>query len=381
MELLHGADRARKGDIGAFDEAAEQPGGDNFSLHYLAVALCLSLLFMASCASTHVTARIPGEKAVSSLEYIELGGARQLTLIRGEDVSKPILLFIHGGPGLPFIPFERMLRGLEKDFIVVFYDQRGAGRSFPKQVEEDATIRQYVDDAEQLIDILLARFGKEKLYVWGHSWGSILGLTVASEIPDKLYAYIGMGQMVDGLRNETDAHDFSVRRATERGDTKALAALAKLVPPYLDRDGKQVEYQLKEARLWLDRMGGVYWDSKKWSNDKLILLLLKSSEYNLFDFLDAEKRGRGAARVVWKEQMAVNFIKTVPKLDVPIYLFMGKTDYNTSVDLAQEYFEKVEAPKGKKFITFERSGHSPFLEEYDAFVSELLGVKAETYAE
>jgi hypothetical protein len=76
-----------------------------------AVALCLILLFTASCASTHVTARIPGEKAVSSLEYIELGGARQLTLIRGEDVSKPILLFIHGGPGVPFIPFERTLRG------------------------------------------------------------------------------------------------------------------------------------------------------------------------------------------------------------------------------------------------------------------------------
>ena len=346
---------------------------------FLARLLLASLVLagMASCSKVHTTQAILGPKGVASLEYIELGGQRQLVLIRGEDVSKPILLYIHGGPGVPAIPYEHAVRGLEKDFIVVFYDQRGVGRSDPKKVEENATIDRYVLDARELIDILLRRFGKDKLYVLGHSWGSILGLRLAGEIPGKLHAYIGMGQLVSGLRNETRSYEWALEAARKAGNTRAAKDLESLKPPYLDPEGRQIISALAAERKWLEKLGGVYYDYRKLGNSAVISTMLKSTEYFLLDFLGLEKRGRGAARVVWKEQMEVDFFASLPRVDVPLYLFMGAADMNTPVDLAREYFDRVEAPMGKTFILFEKSGHFPLFEEKDHFYSVLRRVAAE----
>lgn len=346
--------------------------------NHFTIAVSLAACILA--ASCQFTADTPGAGSVSSLEYIVLGGARQLTLIRGNDVSKPILLFVHGGPGVPGIPMEHIVRDWEDDFIVVFYDQRGTGRSWPLTVEENVTLGQYVSDAKQLIDILLRRFGKEKLYLMGHSWGSIIGARVAAESPGKLYAYIGMGQMADGMRNETEAYDYTVNAARARGDSAALSALSAIKPPYVDANGRQIPADLKTARTWLDKMGGVFCDSARWNNDSVLKMFLECTEYNLFDFLllDLETRGRETCRVIWNDQLAVNFFTQIPRLDVPFYVFMGKYDHNVSYAQAREYFDAVVVPPGKKFVTFERSGHYPLLEEPAACREALRVMVAET---
>ena len=324
-------------------------------------------------ASIRCTPPIEGPNAVASLEYVRLGGVDQLLLCRGEDVSKPILLYLRGGPGVPCIPYEHVVRDLEKDFIVVFWDQRGTGRSYPKTIEP-VTIDRYVDDAKELVDLLLARFGKERLYLIGHSWGSVLGLRLASEIPEQLHAYIGMGQLVDGARNETRSYEVAVERAQAAGDRRALAALAGVTPPYLDGSGEQVIKDLALQRKWLERLGGVYHDYRTLGNKQIIGAMLKSTEYGLTDFITMEKRGRAAARTTWREQLAVDFFNTVPRLETPVWFFMGEADYNTPVDLVYEYYGRLDAPAGKAFVRFEKSGHFPIFEEFGKFRTELLRV-------
>ena len=144
------------------------------------------------------------QDSITSLEKITLGGIKQTILIRGHDTKSPILLFLHGGPGFPEMDIAyKFQRKLEEHFIVVNWDQRGAGKSFSKKIpRESMTIEQFISDAHELIRFLRERFDKEKIYLVGHSWGTTLGLLLTQRYPELFFAYVGIGQVVNALESE-----------------------------------------------------------------------------------------------------------------------------------------------------------------------------------
>ena len=165
----------------------------------LVTVFALSLLVLGCIAKTPPFCDEAGNilpASVALMEYVELGGLKQWICVRGESVDKPLLLILHGGPGdAEVIPFRWYNAGVEKDFIVVHWDQRGAGKSFSPSIPKDSmTIEQILSDAHELVDYLKKSFGKEKIYLLGHSWGSMLGALLASRYPEDFVAYIGMGQ-------------------------------------------------------------------------------------------------------------------------------------------------------------------------------------------
>jgi proline iminopeptidase len=164
-----------------------------------------------------------------------LGNARQVVNVRGADRDNPILIFVHGGPGTVEMPFAwAFQRPWEDFFTVVQYDQRGAGRSFllenPKKIAPTLTIERYRDDAIELIELLRKKYGKRKVFLLGHSWGSIVGLSVAAERPDLLFAYIGMGQYIDPKGGERAGYDWTMAQAKADSNTPALKELEALEP-------------------------------------------------------------------------------------------------------------------------------------------------------
>ncbi len=173
-----------------------------------------------------------------------------------------MLLILHGGPGFAEMPlFTTYNADLEQHFLVVHWDQRGAGRSYAADIPaESMTLRQFVADALELIDWLTERFSQEKVFLLGHSWGSLLGATLAAEQPEKLHAYVGVGQLVAGLRNEQTSYAFTLRKAAERGDTEAVSALRAIEGRYAAGGGLTFA-DVVVQRGWLDRFGGtVYGD-------------------------------------------------------------------------------------------------------------------------
>ena len=342
-----------------------------------AVIACLLLMILFSSCVIRYTPEIEQPTSVSSLEYITIGGVRQLFLIRGSDLSRPILLFLHGGPGMPGIPMEHAMRDLEEDFILVFYDQRGAGRSEPRTIES-VGIDRYVADAEEVVTMLLRRFDKDRLYLVGHSWGSSLGLRVAANIPELLYAYIGVGRVINGPEQERISYDFVVRRATELHDEQCLAAMATIHPPYYDESGRLRMEDLALERTWLERMGGVWFDYETFGNRDMVRTMLGCTEYTLLDFRDTERRAKAATVSTWSDQMATDYVRQIPRIEVPVYFFEGRSDYNVPFELAREYYETLDAPGGKHWVWFDRSGHVPFLEESDKFRDEMRRVVSET---
>ncbi len=156
---------------------------------------------------------LPG--SISSIEKITLGGQEQYLIIRGADSTKPVMLFLHGGPGFPeFALLKEYNSAIENDFVMVYWEQRGAGKSFSKYIPaESLNITQLISDTRELSEILAMRFKQDKIYLMGHSWGSFLGILSAYQHPELYHAYFGVGQFCNQYEGEKVALDWVKEQA------------------------------------------------------------------------------------------------------------------------------------------------------------------------
>ena len=171
----------------------------------------LSLLFLVAmplCAENY-----PEQLRIKIFEPISINGTKQWVLIRGNDESKPVLLYLHGGPGQSLIPFAyKATNKLVNDFIVVYWDQRGTGLSYDESIpDETMTIDQFIEDTRSVTEYLKRKFNKDKIYLLGHSWGTVLGTLVIQKYPDDYYAYIGVGQVVNSEEQEESGTEWLKR--------------------------------------------------------------------------------------------------------------------------------------------------------------------------
>ncbi|MDP5274111.1 alpha/beta fold hydrolase [Chengkuizengella axinellae] len=302
------------------------------------------------------------QNSIASIEMIKIGGVDQCILARGKNKNNPILLFLHGGPGTAQIGFAPKLQSkLEDDFVVINWDQRGAGKSFSRDIPvESMNINQFVSDAHEIIEILLERLGKEKLYLVGHSWGSVIGSLIAKKYPEKIHAYIGVGQVVNMKKNEEISYGFTLDKAKETNNKQAVKELNKIgYPPYANIKDTFVQ------RKWLNKFGGSMYEG---SALKLVLKSISFREYSFLDWLRFMKNGEGfSVNNLWGELMETNLFKQIEELKVPVYFCVGRFDYQTSFELVEEFYHQLDAPI-KDLIWFEKSAHAPNFEEPEKFL-------------
>jgi pimeloyl-ACP methyl ester carboxylesterase len=306
---------------------------------------------------------VPG--SIASLEKVKLGGVDQWLLIRGHDASKPVILFVHGGPGTAEMAVLRgSTRELEKHFVVVIWDQRGAGKSHAAIRPNSAmNISQFVADTRDLTELLRQRFHQNKIYLAGHSWGTVLGVLAVSQYPDQYFAYIGISQVVNMQENERLSYEWTLAQAEQAKDLKTIAKLKKIGPP--PYTGDWLAKTITERQL-LGKFGGEAYGSSLGAIPMFLKALWKSREYSLTDKVNFFRGPVNSMRLLWPELLTINFMEQVPKLQVPVYLMIGRHDYETPQPLAEQYFKVLQAPH-KELIWFENSAHLPNLEEPDKF--------------
>jgi pimeloyl-ACP methyl ester carboxylesterase len=314
------------------------------------------------------TPPIAAPGGIASLEQVDLNGCPQWVLLRGQDASKPVLLFVHGGPGSAEMMFAHFtMKRLEERFVCVNWDQRGAGKSFdPESSPASVRIAQFVDDAIVLIDWLRKRFHREKVLLVGHSWGTVLTMMVAATRPDLLHMLVATSQVVDMPRGEEISYRFVLERARAAGHRKALAALEKIgAPPYADGD-------VFIQRRWLSHFHG---DLHTMDMLDFFSIGLDAPEYTLGDVVRFLRGAKRSNAQVWRELMTVSFLRERPALAVPVYFFLGRHDRTTPPELVVELLDVLEAPS-KEIVWFEDSGHMPNIEEPERFQRELIRVAA-----
>lgn len=317
---------------------------------------------------------IPGSIAV--LEKVDLNGSEQWISIRGKDVNKPVLLFLAGGPGGSQLVTERRVLGeLENYFVVINWEQPGAGKSFDAVDRSTLSPERYVRDGIALVNYMRERFDEDKVYVLGESWGSALGVWMIQRNPELFHAFIGTGQMVAFLENDLMCYGFVLNLMQEQGNLEKVEQLKQQGPPPYYGEG----VAMKEAAFLMETFNYMNADPNISDDGFNTFQDLAGSEYGLYDKVNWFRGALETMDVVYLQLWEVDFRTQATQLEVPVYFLLGRHDVNAPPVLAEEYFELLDAPH-KELLWFERSGHNPWVTESAAFADIVVNkVLAETY--
>lgn len=202
---------------------------------------------------------------VQEAAYLPIGGIEQYIRVRGRSRANPVLLVLHGGPGSTLGATACRWQGaLEAAFTVVHWDQRGSGNTYYRDpAAPPPTVERLLSDLDELVDALRARYGRDRLFLLGHSWGSLLGGLYALRRPEKLSAWLPVSQMVDFKRSEQVSAAEAIRRARGAGREEDAERLAQeleqvLALRRLDRAGAGalLRFRRRKERYLPPQYGG-----------------------------------------------------------------------------------------------------------------------------
>ena len=339
-----------------------------------AAAAVLSLALAALSQWTAHTPAIRDERgsappgSIAELIPLRLNGRQQWITIRGVDAQKPVLLFLAGGPGGTQLAAARHELGeLEEHFVVVGWDQPGSGKSCGIRRIPHITVETYLQDGYALTQYLRERFGKEKLFLVGESWGSALGVFLIPRHPEAYHAFIGTAPMVDFLQTERTDSAVALERAKGRGDQALVRTLEENGPPPYYGSGvtwKTAAY-LNDLSAAMAANPAIHNPGYNTFRD------LFSPEYGVLDQINFFRGLVSTFNEVYPQLYGVDLRKDYARLQVPVAFFVGRHDLNAPPFLVEEYLGVLSAP-AKEIVWFEHSGHSPWINEGEKFVQELL---------
>ena len=297
--------------------------------------------------------------SLSEKIHVTINGARQGMILKSKDVTRPVLLYLHGGMPDYFLT-RRYPAGLDDLFTVCWWEQRGSGLSFDLGADPRAvTLDQLVSDTLAVADYLRHRFGQGRIYVMGHSGGTFLGMHAVARGPERFLAYVGIQQMADQRRSEQLAYDHMLRRFRSAGET---AMVRRLEAAPVTPEGVPPGYlAVRDAAM--HRLGGGTMRQIRSVATGIFLESLRCRDYTLREKLNLW-RGKAASGVssMWTEMLATDLAERLPRIDVPVYFMHGSHDLTCSLDVAKDYFAALDAPR-KAFYTFKDAAHSPLFED------------------
>lgn len=300
---------------------------------------------------------LPG--SIAELGYRHLGGIDQWVMIRGVSVDNPPLIHLHGGPGFSETRLFRHFNSpLEEHFTVVYWDQRGAGKSFARNIGASSmTVEQFIADLDELVDQVCTRVRQDRVTIFGHSWGSVLGVLYAERYPHKVAAYVGSGQIGNWPAAESASYAFALAEAQRLNNRRALKELREIGPPPYPAGGVFTE------RIWLQRLAGQLRPKALWAMGKIAL---GGTESSVFDLPILVRGFRFSMDAMWPEVSRLNLLDVAPALQIPVFFFLGRRDHFVPPETSVMYFDALTAPS-KELVWFEDSGHEPFMDEPDEF--------------
>ncbi len=303
----------------------------------------------------------PLEGSISEKIHVCINGVEQGMFLKGTNAANPILLLLHGGPGMPdYFLTQQYPTGLEEDFTVCWWEQRGAGLSYrPDITPETMTVEQFIADTLAVTDYLRQRFGQPRIYLLGLSGGSFFGIQAVACAPERYHAYIGVAQMAYQLRSENLAYAYMLQQFTAIGDRRMARALAA-APVTMTVPLPRGYEAIRDTAM--HRLGIGTTHAMKSVVTGIFLPVWRCPEYTLGEKINIWRGRAFTRRLLWNEVLSTDLRQRVLDVGVPVYFCHGAYDYTVSNALAHDYLDLLHAPL-KGFYTFAQSAHSPLFEE------------------
>lgn len=305
-------------------------------------------------------------KIFSSKEYFYIDSVKQGIIIETNDTSLPVLLIVHGGPGLPVFPIMKANKiNLHTIFTVCYWDQRGTGMSYTSD-SEGMTIEQMVCDTIHISRYLCDKFNSEKIFILGHSWGTLLARLAASDNPSLYHAYIGVGQVSIPQESEKETYQYLLKKVKDTNNKKWIAEVEGFEFNHLYY--KSQKYNIIRSKY--TEKFGVGFLRRGYSNFQIIKDIILAPVYTLTEKRNVIAGMFNSYKVLSKPISTTNLLNKINQFEVPVYILQGRYDFLTSHYQATKFYQHIKAPK-KELITFEQSAHAPFIDEKEKFISKL----------
>ncbi len=346
-------------------------------LHFFASLIMRKILFFPSLLFI-ITCQTPANrskdqstiqteiKSIVDKSFITLGSEQQYVEITGASIENPVLLFLHGGPGWPQTPQLRYFNeNLTKSVTLVAWEQSGSGQSYMNNSNpKNLSLDQIIYDAHELTLILKKKFNKDKIYLAGFSWGSIIGLRLALKYPQDYSAYFGISQVI-GMKKSIKLSRAWIRdQAKLKQDDVTLQMLSRIENGDTSICKRPLDCFLKQYELLSAYGGAIY---NKESELEIKKAESKYEDYKSYDWSAAFIYS--AYRL--EQDLFDTDLSTITELKIPIYLFLGRHDWNLPTVLSTEFLNNLACPK-KEIVWFENSGHEPLVEEASIFNHRML---------
>lgn len=303
-------------------------------------------------------------RSISEKLFLNVNDTALGMFLMAKDKTKPVLLFLGGGPGIPEYFLEKEYpTGLEEEFVVCYLEYRGTSLSYDAKMDATTmTTEQYIADVVAVSNYLRERFGQEKIYLMAHSFGTYIGLKTVNLYPELYHAYIAMSQNCNQRESEYLAYDYMLEQYIMAGNEKMVKKFEAC--PIRKSDEEYETYFTSMLRdTAMHELGvGTTRDMKSVITG-IFFPMLRSTAYSPKERINIW-RGKAFAQAsqVAQESRNFNAFEEIKEIEVPIYFLAGKYDYTCCYLLQKEYYEQIQAPI-KKFYTFENSAHSPLFEE------------------
>jgi pimeloyl-ACP methyl ester carboxylesterase len=330
----------------------------NYNFNFF--AFFISLIFL--CLTLNCQAEIFKEELcpdstspVHQRGFVNLGGIEQWVTIDGDHCASKVILFLHGGPGSPLSPYAQAIYGeWQKEFILVQWDQRGAGKTFirnPATATSPLTMAQMVDDGLALVNYLQQTLGQQKVILMGSSWGAALGIAMVQKQPELFHAFIASSPLLSYSQNPIASYQKILEKAQKADDQQNLDLLQKLGPPPWSKPNGTLRRVSRQYEALLATAAPSHWwvAEASYEMERRAAEYEAADDYSFIQFVGFHNDGIYAG---------IDFPKTATRFALPIYFVQGEEDLVTVPEVTKTYFNKISAPS-KALVLVPKTGHGP----------------------
>ncbi|MBZ5537541.1 MAG: alpha/beta hydrolase [Acidobacteriia bacterium] len=331
----------------------------NKSVSLLLIVTSLGLSNAAKAPNLRITIAPP----IQETRFATLGGIEQWITIRGANRANPVLLIVHGGPGDAQSSLRSTYSVYERDFTIVQWDQRGAGKTYAKNPNSPPEPERVELDGIELARYLCDYLARKKILLLGHSWGSYLAVGMVQRRPELFAAYIGTGQVGSWRANIQAQFDFLLAKARAANDRKRVEQLEAIGTPdptnatqYFSWWRMRNPYMSPDDARWFEELGQMVRSNPEFTEEYMKTL------------------GDGmnySGRTTLNAMLTTELPTTANTLKVPFFVIQGEEDMVTPTSVAVKYFNVVKAPK-KKLILIEHAGHFAIVTHREEFLAALV---------